>query len=217
MQLTPTETKFYVGVWASACVGATVLAARKRGELGLFRRAYWRALGTPIRLVPFGFAFAFFCFAAPYVGDPTWDRFDGGMMAALAYATAPFSVGTLYRVARGLAPGSHAVVAGVLALFSSSFCYDGYLLFRDGRYPPSFLWNLVASLTVYTCAGLFFSLFSPDGKSVALLFRERAWFDHPDARRVGAGAVAVGLVFATVVIVSMAPFLTEIWQVIRRR
>jgi hypothetical protein len=207
MFLTPLQARIYVAAWAALCLGAVALVARERRAYAFLTLSYVRFLLVPARAVPFAIAFAFFCFAAPYVGDPTWDRANGGAMALFTYLSAPWAVGALHRVATRRLPARQAIVAVAAWLFSASFCYDAYLYWRDGRYPQSFLWNMAASSTVYLLAGLFFSVCSPGGRGVALVFRLPEWFEHEGARRIGRLALLFGVVLALVVVASMAPFL----------
>jgi hypothetical protein len=67
--------------------------------------------------------------------DPTWDYVDAAFMSVFAFATAPWVVGTLYRAVRGRATSEQIYVAVCVWLFSASWSYDLYLLFRDGFYP----------------------------------------------------------------------------------
>ena len=95
---------------------------------------------------------------APYTGDPTWDYFDALMMSVLTFTTAPWAVGTLYRALRRKADVAQAYVALCALLFSASWCYDIYLVFRDGIYPATWRANFAASSILYLLAGMLWSL-----------------------------------------------------------
>lgn len=64
--------------------------------------------------------------------DPTWDYVDAAFMSVLAFATAPWALGTLYGAVRGRATPEQIYVAVCVWLFSVSWSYDLYLLCRDG-------------------------------------------------------------------------------------
>jgi hypothetical protein len=53
-------------------------------------------------------------------------------------------------------------VAAALLLFSSSWFYDGCLLWRDGVYTPRWAGNLMLSPFIYVAAGLLWNLEAKD-------------------------------------------------------
>ncbi len=145
----------YLISWLAFCVLALVLFVKD------VKVAWWaqaRALMVPWRLALFGPAIVFVTFAGRYTDDETWDAICGGGMALLTFLTAGFSIGTLARALRGRASFSEVVVAVALALFSSAWFYDGYLLLRDGAYTLRWLGNLRLSPIIYACAGLVLNL-----------------------------------------------------------
>lgn len=124
-------------------------------------RIYVRFLLIPWKLAFFIPAFVFLSLAGPYTNDPTWDMVTGGGMALLTYLCAPWSLGVLAQCTSN----SNAnltwwrVWLAVFALFfSSSWFYDGYLLWRDGFYTTRWSSNLVISSCIYMSAGLFWNL-----------------------------------------------------------
>ncbi len=60
-------------------------------------------------------------------------------------------------------------------LFSASWSYDGYQWVRHGRYPPTWLSNLVVSSVLYALAGLFWNLERIPGRGVVFAFMEDKW------------------------------------------
>jgi hypothetical protein len=124
-------------------------------------------------------------------------------MSVLAYATAPWSVGTLYRWLQADAPRANASVAAVVWLFSASWAYDGYLLLRDGHYPATWLANLVASSCLYAAAGLMWNLDCDQERGVHLAFRRPDWPSLRSERfwPVAAWLVPFGLVAGIVLVV----------------
>lgn len=119
---------------------------------------------------------------APYTGDHTWDYFDAAMMATLTFASAPWAVGTLYRAARARSTPKQAYVAACLWLLSASWCYDLYLVLRDGHYPMTWLANLAASSILYLLAGMLWNLEWRPGRGVTFGFMEPDWPDPRHAR-----------------------------------
>jgi len=201
----------YVAVWGALVALAIGVAVRRRASLDL--DGYLRHLGAPWRLVTFAVAAGFFVFAAPYVGDPTWDRVDGALMSGLTYATAPWAVGSLFRVARRLGPpagrGARAFVAVVAWLLSASWCYDGWLFWRDGRYPRTWSSNLLASSVLYACAGLFFSLTIEPGRGVVFAFMRARWWQETRGAK-GAWKLAVMAALIALVVVGVGvPFVLQ--------
>lgn len=112
---------------------------------------------------------------APYSGDPTWDYFDAFFMAALTYLTAPWSIGALYKVIRRELQITQAMVAICIWMFTASWSYDLYILFRDGAYPITWFSNVFASSVLYILAGMFWNLEWIKGKGIIFSFMEKEW------------------------------------------
>jgi len=167
--------KWYIAAWVLACAVALAIFLRAPGKHAIGRRDYWRQVAVPWRLATFVVAMAEIILIAPYTGDPTWDYFDAALMSILTFATAQWSVGTIYLFLRRRASAGEAYVAGCAWLLSASWCYDLYLVFRDGVYPLTWWSNLVASSILYLCAGLFWSLEWRDGRGVTFAFMEPGW------------------------------------------
>lgn len=171
----------YVAAWGTFCVVAAIVAVRSvrmnvRDALAFMRVPWKVALFTP--------AILFVTFAGRYTDDETWDVVSGGGMSILTATTAWWSIGTAVRVVRRMAKPSDLVVALAVWLFSSSWFYDGYLLFRDGAYTSRWVGNLMLSPITYLCAGIVSNLESRDG-SLAFAFTRPEWpRPRDDARRV---------------------------------
>jgi hypothetical protein len=99
------------------------------------------------------------------------------VMSLCTFLTAPWALGTLFRLASGKAARADGYVAAVAWLFSASWSYDLWLLLRDGRYPDSWLSNLGASSVLYVAAGLMWSLDWREGRGVNFAFRREGWPD----------------------------------------
>jgi len=203
--------RLYLALWASACLVAVFVAARRGGSFAIARRAYWIGLSRPWKLVLFGLAFAGMVLVAPYSGDPTWDHWDGGFMAVLTYATAPWTLGV---VVRSLLPSlrerrpsrAELYVAACVWLFSASFSYDLYILLRDHTYPRSWWSNMMASSGLYAAGGAMWSLRGERKARTTFAFLRPDWpasLADGDAR----GLWPYALLFMGLVVALLSPFL----------
>jgi hypothetical protein len=193
--VSPHAAVVYTAVWLAACAIAAAIAFRHRARLEIFDRRYWRFLLRPWKLCTFAVAAAGMMLVAPYTGDWSWTYVTGGYMSALAFATAPWSLGVLYRFVRGWTVPAAAFVAACVWLFSASWSYDLYIWLRDGAYPDTWLPNIPASSCLYAAAGLFWSLETRGGRMV-FAFAGRDWFDPSADRRFRAVAVPACLLMA---------------------
>ncbi len=171
----------YIASWAAACLVAIALVLRRPADFEIAGAAYRNYLLQPWKIATFVLAAAGITIIAPYTGDPTWDYFDALMMSVLTFATAPWAVGTLHRVVRHKATFMQGFVALCAMLFSASWCYDIYLVFRDGRYPDTWLANMAASSILYILAGMLWSLEWRSGRGVTFGFMEAGWPDPAHA------------------------------------
>jgi len=171
----------YLAAWAAACAIAVALVARRPAAFEITGAAYRRYLLQPWKLATFAVAAAGITLIAPYTGDPTWDYFDALMMSVLTFATAPWAVGTLHRALRGRAGAAQAYAALCALLFSASWCYDLYLVLRDGAYPVTWWANMAASSILYLLAGMLWSLEWRPGRGATFGFLEEGWPDPAHA------------------------------------
>lgn len=162
--------KYVVG-WLAFCLLATVLAFKDVRPNWSDEIAF---LTVPWKVALFVPAILFVTFAGRFTDDETWDVISGGGMSLFTFLTAGWAVGTLYKVARGERPLSHAVVAVAIALFASSWFYDGYLLLRDGAYTRRWFGNLRLSPIIYACAGLLLNL-EVRGRGLGFAFTRGDW------------------------------------------
>lgn len=165
----------YTVSWVLYCLLALVMFLRDRRSYAVARREYWRDLVKPWKVVTFLVAAISFMVMAPYTGDPTWDAFDAGFMSLFTFASAPFAVGSLYRMVTGRLLVGQLVVISAVWMFSASWCYDIYIFLRDGSYPVTWSSNITASSLLYFLAGLLWNLDWKKGKGVILSFREETW------------------------------------------
>ena len=149
---------WYIAIWVSFSIVAAAILSLDLKRLIPEWREYLRFLTVPWKLWLFVPAFAFVTFAGRYTNDETWDVVTGSGMAILTFLTAPWSIGLFYQVFVGRRPARYFVVALALLLFSSSWFYDGYLLWRDGAYTGRWFGNLVLSPFIYAAAGLLWNL-----------------------------------------------------------
>lgn len=165
----------YVGIYLLACVIAIVVAFREKKTISLFSAGYREFMAVPWKVASFAVAAIGMTWIAPYTGDPTWDYFDAAMMSLLTFASAPWAIGTLYLFLRRKARAAHAYVAMCSWLFSASWCYDLYILLRDGQYPITWLPNIFAASVLYIAAGLMWNLEWRPNRGVIFAFMEKGW------------------------------------------
>lgn len=165
----------YIALWVLACVVAIVLMVRNRSTIILLQKQYWDFLKIKWKLITFIIATSAFIILAPYTGDPTWDYYDAAFMSILTFITAPWAVGILFRFIKKQEKIQFAYIAICVWLFSASWSYDIYLVFRDGEYPITWLPNIFASSVLYLSAGLFWNLEYREGRGVIFGFMENDW------------------------------------------
>lgn len=165
----------YIACWSLACLIALALYLRRPSDFVVSYRAYWHFLSEPWKLATFAAGTSLITLVAPYTGDPTWDYVDGFFMSVLCFATAPWVVGVLFSLLRGKARPVDVYVAVCAWLFSASWSYDIYLVWRDGAYPNTWYPNLYASSLIYLCAGLFWNLEWQAGRGVIFAFMRDRW------------------------------------------
>ena len=165
----------YISTWTTLCVIALVLILRNHKTIILFKKEYWDFLIIKWKLATFIIALTAFVVLAPYTGDPTWDYYDAAFMSILTFMTAPWSVGTLFRFIKDQEKFSIAYSAVCVWMFSASWSYDIYLVFRDGYYPATWWSNIFASSVLYLSAGLFWNLEHKEGRGVIFGFMDNDW------------------------------------------
>ena len=181
----------YIAIWTSFCLVALLILAWDRKRLLPEWREYWRFLCVPWKVCLFVPAFFFVTVAGRLTDDETWDWVTGSGMAILTFLTAPWVVGLIYLVFVGRRPARYLIVALALLLFSSSWFYDGYLLWRDGAYTGRWLGNLVLSPFIYMAAGLLWNLEAKprvgfhDDSGFQLSFVREDWPSPPVDTRFG--------------------------------
>ena len=152
----------YIALWGSFCLIAVFILVSDRKRLLPEWREYLSFLCVPWKLCLFAPAFLFVTLAGRYTNDETWNVVTGSGMSLLTFLTAPWSIGLIYRVLIGRRPLRYLVVALALLLFSSSWFYDSYLLWRDGVYTPRWAGNLMLSPFIYFTAGMLWNLEAKD-------------------------------------------------------
>ena len=197
--------KLYVASWAVACLAALVLYLARRDRYAISRRSYWHFLTEPWKVATFIAGAALITLVAPYSGDPTWDYYDGFFMSVLCYTTSPWVVGVLYQARRRRARIDEVYIAVCAWLFSASWSYDLYQLWRHGYYPITWHANLFASSLIYLCAGLFWNLEYVPGRGTIFSFMQEDWPSRPRSSSVWRLAIW-GAVFAIPAIAAVAVF-----------
>ena len=185
----------YVACWVAFCVLAAAILVVDRDRVRPEWRKYLGFLCVKWKLALFVPAFLFVTFAGRYTDDETWDIVTGSGMSILTFLTAPWSVGLVYQVRAGRRPWRYLVVAAALLLFSSSWFYDGYLLWRDGAYTLRWAGNLQLSPIVYVAAGLLWNLEAKGRWGFRLSFMNSDWPSRPaDTRFLPLVLVSIPLI-----------------------
>ena len=170
-----TEFKFYMAAWSAALAAGVIVFLFKRKAILPACPGYFRFMAMPWKVVTFVIAATGLTVVAPYTGDVTWDYADSLFMSVLTYVTAPWSVGILYRALRKQAGWGEAYIAACLWLFSASWAYDLYIVWRDGVYPATWLANLYLSSIMYLLAGLLWNLDWSAERKLHFAFMQEAW------------------------------------------
>jgi hypothetical protein len=154
---------------------ALVMVLRNHKSYDFLSKSYFRFLFIRWKVVTFLIAAFGGIVIAPYTGDYTWDYYDMAMMSALTYLSAPWAVGAMYRFYQRRLSLEQAYVAFCMMFFSASWSYDAYLLFRDGFYPYTWLYNIPPSLVLYLSAGLLWNLDWDKDRGVIFTFVRDGW------------------------------------------
>lgn len=171
----------YLSAWATACLVAAAMLARRPADYSLTTPAYRQFLFVRWKVATFLVAATGLTVVAPYTGDPTWDYWDASFQSVLTFFTAPWVVGVLYLGVRGRLPPRQLYVAACVWFFSACWSYDLYILLRDGAYPLTWFSNLGASSVLYLSAGLLWNLDWRAGRGVTFSFQEAGWPSRPPA------------------------------------
>lgn len=210
-QVVPTVTmdpffQNYIAAWSGLCVVAVVLFLRRPSEFAIGRGAYWHFLGETWKVATFLAGAALITLFAPYSGDPTWDHIDGFFMSVFCFTTAPWVVATLFFSARLQATWRETYIAICAWLFSASWSYDIYLLWRDRDYPSTWFPNLFASSVIYLAAGMFWNLEWQRGRGVIFSFMRKDWPSRPE-QSAFFKLIGYAAIFAVPAIAAVAMFL----------
>jgi hypothetical protein len=170
----------YIALWVSFCLIAGFILLMDRKRIWREWRAYFDFLFVPWKFYLFVPAFLFVTFAGRYTNDETWDSVTGSGMSIFTFLTAPWSVGLIYQVLVGRRPMRYLIVASAVLLFSSSWFYDAYLLWRDGIYTRRWLGNLMLSPIIYMAAGMLWNLEANESQSFLDRWDFRFSFVRPD-------------------------------------
>ena len=200
----------YVLGWSSFCLVAAAILIRDRESLRPEWRRYARLLAVPWKLAVFVPGLLFVTFAGRFTDDETWDVVTGSGMSILTFLTSAWAIGLVYGVLTGRRPARYLVVASALWLLSSSWFYDGYLLWRDGAYTPRWLGNLMLSPIIYLAAGLLWNLEARPEGGFGLSFTRQDW-PEPPANRSFAPLLVVSIPLVLVAVFFLVAFVR--WRV----
>lgn len=199
----------YMALWMSFCLLALIMMMLDRRRLIPEWQDYLRLLFMPWKLALFVPALLFVSFAGRFTNDETWDVVTGAGMSLLTFLTAPWSVGLIYQVLGGTRPRRYLIVALALVLFSSSWFYDAWQLWRDGAYSGRWWSNLMFSPIIYLAGGLLWNLEAReqrdflDGRSVQFSFMRADWPKRPaDGRFAPLAAASAPLIVAAALLLT---------------
>lgn len=190
----------YTATWATLTLATLVLAAIKRDQLALFSLDYLRFLAMPWKVATFSVALVAFVFLAPYTGDPTWDWVNATYMSVLCYYTAPWAVAVIYRAVKRVATPVEIWVAFIFWMFTTSWSYDIYLVWRDGAYPTSWYDNIVASGILYALGGLYWNVAVVPERGLIFAFMDEEWPRVEETGGFKQRALLIGFIMAPVVV-----------------
>jgi hypothetical protein len=195
----------YVACWVGFCLLAAAILFRDRRLVRNEWKDYLRFLAVPWKVAIFLPALFFVTFAGRFTDDETWVLMTGFGMSALTFLTAPWAVGLCYQVFAGRRALRYLVVALALCFFSSSWFYDGYLLWRDGSYTPRWLGNLMISPIIYVAAGILWNLEAKVTGSFRLSFLRLDW-PAPPVNRSFAPLLLISIPLVLVAAVALVAF-----------
>jgi len=200
----------YMLCYGIACIVALAIFFRDRTSYALFTADYWRFLFARWKLATVAIASAGLTVIAPYTDDPTWDYWDAMGMSLLTYATAPWAVGVIYKSVRGQLPLRQLYVAACTWMFTVSWCFDTYILIRDGEYNPLWFPNIFASSALYLFAGMMWNLDWRSDRGTFFAFMEDHWPRPYADSKVFGKIIGWVLFFALTVAGMIVPFL--VWN-----
>ena len=189
----------YIASWSTACLIAIGLFLKDYRSYALSQADYWHFLFKRWKVITLLVAATGMTLIAPYTGDPTWDYVDALFMSVLAFTTAPWVLGVIYKTIRRECPVVQVYVAVCVWMFSASWSYDLYLLIRDGSYPVTWQANIFASSLLYISAGLFWNLDWKPGRGVIFAFMDEGW---PEPSSVSVFKKVYGYALILMIIVS---------------
>ena len=148
----------YFLAWVVSATVTFRFLFRHRQQLDLTPARYGKFLLQPWKVVTFLLAFAGVVYLSRYEDDPTWNYATIALKSVLIFATAPWSIATLYRATWNKVPNWFVLPALVVWMFAASWSYDLFLLIRHGFYPLTWAANILPSSFVYCAAGLYWNV-----------------------------------------------------------
>ena len=126
-------------------------------------------------------------------------------MSVFCFTTAPWVVANLFFLITKKFNVQQFFVTLCVWLFSASWSYDIYLLWRDGMYPNTWSANLFASSVIYLCAGLFWNLEWHEQRGVIFSFMRDDWPLRPEQSKF-VKLIGYALIFALPAIMAIVVF-----------
>lgn len=134
--------------------------------------------------------------------DPTWDIPETIMMGLLTYYTAPYSIGILYRFAKGWNRDYRELYISIIFLFfSSAWSYDLYamVVLLGNNYPTTAFANLCISPFFYILAGMMWNLDYREDTGVIFVYNRPEWIAFQ-----GSGGLKKIYVYVLPIVIFMA-------------
>ena len=172
--------KLYISICLLLFFSGTYLAIKRFNHLDIFKKDYLNFITKPWKLITFIIAFISFNLIGPFSGDPTWDLYTSSVMSLLTYLSAPWSVGVFYKFLKKKTDKVTVFIAFTALMFSASWCYDWYLVLRQGSYPETWFANILLSSIVYIAAGLYWNIEYRSNKGITLAFAHDDWIKAED-------------------------------------
>tara|TARA_Y100000294_G_C8434516_1_gene288198 strand:- start:44 stop:691 length:648 start_codon:yes stop_codon:yes gene_type:complete len=167
--------KAYIAICVLLFFIGLFLSVKRFNYLELYSKAYWSFLAKPWKLITFIIAFISFNLIGPFSGDPTWDLYTSSAMSILTYLSAPWSIGIFYKFLKNKSNKTTLFIAFIALMFSVSWCYDWYLVIKQGSYPETWFANIFLSSIVYIAAGLYWNIEFRLTKGITIAFLYDDW------------------------------------------
>ena len=160
----PISLKLYMLAYSLCLLTSIGLIIKNRVEYNLFTKDYWRFIFTPTKFTIYIIGTLGLIIPVPFLNYHSWDYPIAVFQPILAYLTAPWSIGVLYRMIKGTIKFSEIFIAYCMMLFAGSWSVELYLIFRDGYYMPDWIINIPIGICCYLLVGFLWNIDFKNGK-----------------------------------------------------